>query len=148
MDGCFDNNVVVDLHDCAVADERRVQRREGVPRGRGERPQPGFRPLRVLLEHRRHNHHFSLFLPEVLQHFDLPHVAACAAPQRLTLLNAVNQRRERACADEVRREYTLTAEIYKRRGATGSFRVATTDTAPETLDACSEALRHPLTPGP
>lgn len=100
----------------------------------------GLSTYKCLVEHHRHNHHFSLFLPGVLQAFDLPHVAACVAPHRLTLLNAVNQRRERLSRKEVERAYALSAEIFKRLDAGAELDIRTTDSAPETLAALADAL--------
>lgn len=95
---------------------------------------------RCLIEHRRHNHHFSLYLPGCLREFDLPQVAACVAPRPLTLINAVNQRKDRCDAAAVRREYALAGEMYKLRGAAESFKVAHADSAPETLGAVMAAV--------
>ncbi|MCW8129070.1 MAG: acetylxylan esterase [Planctomycetota bacterium] len=100
----------------------------------------GLSNYKSLAVRRRANHHFSISLPGALKDFDLPHVAACAAPRPVTLVNAVNQRRERLPAQQAEREYALTQEIYKRFGAAGEFRVVTTDCQRETLLALAAAL--------
>ena len=89
---------------------------------------------------RRHNHHFSLYLPGCLKEFDLPQVAACLAPRALTIVNPVNSRKERLQAADVQREYALTGEIFKLRGAAQRFRVINTDSAPETFAAIRAGL--------
>ncbi|HYG76587.1 MAG TPA: hypothetical protein VEK08_16400 [Planctomycetota bacterium] len=93
-----------------------------------------------LVEHRRHNHHFSLYLPGCLQEFDLPHVSACVAPRPLTLINSVNQRKNRCKYDTVRRDYALTSEVFKTTGAPGAFNIVHSDSPPETLEALKVAL--------
>lgn len=100
----------------------------------------GLSNYKSLAVRRRSTHHFSIYLPGALKDFDLPHVAACAAPRPVTLVNAVNQRRERLPAQQADREYALTHEIYKRFGAAASFRVVTTDCQRETRLALAEAL--------
>jgi len=95
---------------------------------------------KCLIEHRRHNHHFSLYMPGCLKEFDLPHVAACVAPRPLMLINSVNQRKDRCDYASLRRDYALTSEVYKVTGAAGSFEIALTDSPPETLAALKKAL--------
>lgn len=100
----------------------------------------GLSAYKPLAERRRTNQHFSLYLPGALRDYDLPHVAACAAPRPVTLVNAINQRRQRLPAAQVEREYALTQEIYKRCGAAGRFKVVNTDCARETIAALAAAL--------
>ncbi|MBE7462118.1 MAG: acetylxylan esterase [Planctomycetes bacterium] len=103
----------------------------------------GLGTYKSLVAHRLHNHHFSMFLGGVLNDYDLPQVAASVAPRPLTLLNTVNERRERMPAEEVARAYAFTQLLYKRFDAPEALRVRTTDHAPATLDALSEALGLP-----
>jgi dienelactone hydrolase len=95
---------------------------------------------KCLVEHRRHNHHFSLYLPGCLREFDLPHVAACVAPRPLTLINSVNQRKDRCDATAMKQEYALTNSVYKVCGAAGKFQITHADSAPETLEAVKAAI--------
>jgi cephalosporin-C deacetylase-like acetyl esterase len=93
-----------------------------------------------LTERRRHNHHFSIYLPGCLQQYDLPQVAACIAPRPLTIVNPVNSRKERRDATEVQREFALASAIYKLRGAPQKLRILTTDSAPETFAAIRDGI--------
>jgi dienelactone hydrolase len=93
-----------------------------------------------LVEHRRHNHHFSLYLPGCLRQFDLPHVAACIAPRPLTLINPVNQRKDRCPAQAVAECYGLTSGMYAALSSAAGFRILQTDSAPETLAAVIRAV--------
>ena len=91
-----------------------------------------------LVEHRQHNHHFGLYLPGCLREFDLPQVAVCLAPRCFSLINTVNQSKERCEAAAVQRDYALAAEVYKQFGQPADFRMIHTDSAPETLAAVME----------
>ena len=93
-----------------------------------------------LIEHRRHNHHFGLYLPGCLRDFDLPHVALCVAPRSLTLINAINQRKERCDINEVNRDYALTSAVYRLHSAERHFNIINSDSAPETFNAVKGAL--------
>ena len=93
-----------------------------------------------LTERRRHNHHFSIYLPGCLRDFDLPHVAACLAPRPLTIINPVNSRKERREAAEVQREYALAGAIFRLRSAPNQFRIVTTDSAPATFAAVRDSI--------
>ena len=93
-----------------------------------------------LTERRRHNHHFSIYLPGCLKDFDLPQVAACLAPRPLTMINPVNSRKERREAAEVQREYALAGAIYRLRAAPQKFRILTTDSAPATFAAVHDSI--------
>ena len=95
---------------------------------------------KCLVEHHRHNHHFSLYLPGCLREFDLPHVAACVAPRPLTLINSINQRKDRCEAVALKQDYALTQSIYKVSGAPATFQIAHADSAPETFDAVRKAI--------
>ncbi|MBI3832425.1 MAG: acetylxylan esterase [Planctomycetes bacterium] len=100
----------------------------------------GLSTYKSLVDRRRASHHFSICLPGAVKDFDLPHVAACVAPRALTLVNPVNQRRERLPAQQAERDYALTREIYKRFGAAKNVRVVATDCARDTLAALAEGL--------
>lgn len=100
----------------------------------------GLTDYKCLAEHRRHNHHFSLYLPGVVKDFDLPLVAACVAPRPLTLLNPVQQRRERRPESEVREIYRGVSEMYSRLGSTDAFSVVAKDTAVDTIRTLADAL--------
>lgn len=100
----------------------------------------GLSTYKCLVEHRRHNHHFSQYLPGALREFDLPHVACCLAPRPLTLINTVNQRKERCAPVDSKRDYALTSEIYKQFKSAPNFRMLATDSPLETLQAVQQAL--------
>jgi dienelactone hydrolase len=96
---------------------------------------------RCLVERRRHNHHFSIYLPGCLKDFDLPHVAACVAPRKLTMINPVDPRKERCDPDRLQRDYALTQAIYKATGAANGFRACFTDSGPDTVAAVIDAIK-------
>jgi len=106
----------------------------------------GLSDYKSLVDHRRQNHHPSLFLPGLIKDFDLPHVAACVAPRTLVIINAVNQRREALPVEDVATTYRFTAEIYKQLDAAENFRVLNTASLPETIAALDETLET-LPPG-
>jgi cephalosporin-C deacetylase-like acetyl esterase len=93
----------------------------------------GLGRYKSLVERCRNNHHFSIYLPGCLKSFDLPHVAACVAPRPLTIINAIDQRKERKRLDVARNAYAFAAHVYGTLGAAEKFSVATSDSAPETL---------------
>ena len=94
----------------------------------------GLSTYRCLAERKRHNHHFSLYLPGCLKSFDLPHVAACIAPRPLTLINSVDERKERRQAAKMRTDYAYAAEMYRAANAAERFAIVASDNAPESLD--------------
>ncbi|HYF47972.1 MAG TPA: acetylxylan esterase [Planctomycetota bacterium] len=100
----------------------------------------GLATYKCLVERRRHNHHFSIYLPGCLKAFDLPHVAACVAPRPLTIINAVDSRKDRCELSTMQRDYALAGAVYKTFGEAKTFRVTTTDSGPETFAAVKEAL--------
>jgi cephalosporin-C deacetylase-like acetyl esterase len=106
----------------------------------------GLDSYRSLIERRHHNHHFSIYLPGCLKEYDLPHVSACIAPRPLTIVNPVNSRKERMEAENVTREYALTAAIYKLRGAASNLRIINTDSAPETFAAVRDGIVNDMKP--
>lgn len=102
----------------------------------------GLSTYKSLIERHRHNHHFSMYLPGCLRAFDLPHVAACIAPRRLSIINAVNPRKERCEAAEVERDYALATALYKGVNAAANLRIVNTDSAPETFLAVKAVITH------
>ncbi|HLX64589.1 MAG TPA: acetylxylan esterase [Planctomycetota bacterium] len=100
----------------------------------------GLSTYKCLVERCRHNHHFSLYLPGCLKSFDLPHVAACVAPRPLTLINSVDQRKERRPLEKMRRDYAFTADMYRIAGAAERFALAVSDSAPESLETVLKAI--------
>ncbi|MBI3693356.1 MAG: acetylxylan esterase [Acidobacteria bacterium] len=61
--------------------------------------------FRALVENRYYAQPASLFIPGVLRRFDLPQVAAAAAPRRIVLINAVDGMGRRLAAPTVRVRY-------------------------------------------
>jgi cephalosporin-C deacetylase-like acetyl esterase len=104
----------------------------------------GLASYKCLTERRRHNHHFSIYLPGCLQSFDLPQVAACVAPRPLTIINAVDSRKDRCDLHAIQLSYALAKSVYKVRGQpsaeTEGLRLLTTDSGPETFSAVKAAL--------
>lgn len=58
-----------------------------------------------VLETEYHDHPFANFVPNLLQHTDLPEVAASVAPRRVVLAGAVDARNRRLEVEAVRRIY-------------------------------------------
>ncbi len=100
----------------------------------------GLVAYKSLAERCRHNHHFSLYLPGCLKSFDIAHVAACVAPRPLTLINFVDQRKERRPREAVEKEYHFTAEMYRTLNAADQFTVLASDSAPDTLAAVMKTI--------
>jgi hypothetical protein len=65
----------------------------------------GLVSFQNVLETENHNHPFANFVPNLLQHTDLPEVAASLAPRRVALAGAVDARNQRMEAEAVRRHY-------------------------------------------
>jgi hypothetical protein len=66
----------------------------------------------------------DVFIPSILQHFDLPQVAACVADRPLSLLSPVDAMKRPVTMAEARETYQWTAEIYKMMRAGDRFRLA------------------------
>jgi len=65
----------------------------------------GLTSFRDVVDSEIYNHTFATFVPGLLNHTDLPEVAASIAPRRIVLAGAVNARGATAKVDEVRQLY-------------------------------------------
>jgi cephalosporin-C deacetylase-like acetyl esterase len=71
----------------------------------------------------RYLHNASLFVRDVLNHFDLPHVAAAIAGRRLSLVSPVDAMNGRVDPGAARNAYTITLAAYQAAGADGRFTI-------------------------
>jgi hypothetical protein len=76
----------------------------------------------------------DIFVPEILQHLDLPQVAAAVSPRPLTLIEPRNAMKETVSAPAADEEYRWTGEIYKLMGANSNFRTDCNQAAGNTGD--------------
>lgn len=65
----------------------------------------------------------DVFIPSILQRFDLPQVAACVADRPLALLSPVDAMKNSVTKPAVREAYQWAAKIYEMMGAGGQFRI-------------------------
>jgi hypothetical protein len=85
----------------------------------------GLLSYRTLTESDRYLHGASVFIPDVLLHCDLPHVAALVADRRLTVLGPVDAMKSEVDAARAREAYELTSQAYTTTGKIDAFVVAT-----------------------
>jgi len=83
----------------------------------------GLLSYRSLTESDRYVHGASIFVRDVLRHFDLPQVAAAVADRPLLLLSPVDAMRRRVDAPRAQAEYQFTREVYTGAGAPDRFRI-------------------------
>lgn len=76
----------------------------------------------------------DIFVPEILQHLDLPQVAAAVSPRPLTLIDPRSPMKERVSAPAAHAEYRWTGDIYERTGASGKFQIECNETVGNTGD--------------
>jgi hypothetical protein len=76
----------------------------------------------------------DIFVPEILQHLDLPQVAAAVSPRPLMLIEPRNPMKERVSAPAAHAEYRWTGDIYEQTGASGRFRIECNETVGNTGD--------------
>ncbi len=72
----------------------------------------------------RYIHNASVFVRDVLKHFDLPQVAATVANRRLTFVSTVDAMKSRVDPAVVRSVYRDTFAAYQAAGADGRFSIA------------------------
>jgi pimeloyl-ACP methyl ester carboxylesterase len=82
----------------------------------------------------------DVFIPNVLQHFDLPQVAACVADRPLSLLSPVDAMKRPVTMAEARETYQWTAKVYEALGAGSRFRVVEPSTELDPVDQYIKAL--------
>ncbi len=71
----------------------------------------------------RYTHGAGIFVRDVLQHFDLPHVAAAIAPRPLALVTPLDPMKRPVEAEHARRIYSFTAAAYRSAGSPAHFRI-------------------------
>jgi len=84
----------------------------------------GLLSYRALTGVDRYLHDASVFIPDVLLNFDLPHVAAAIASRNLVLLSPVDAMKKPVPLPEAQKAYAFTEQAYQRAGAANRFRVA------------------------
>jgi cephalosporin-C deacetylase-like acetyl esterase len=89
---------------------------------------------RTLTQVDRYLYGADIFVPEILQHLDLPQVAAAVSPRPLTLIEPRNAMKETVSAPAADEEYRWTGEIYKLMGANSKFRTDCNQAAGNTGD--------------
>jgi cephalosporin-C deacetylase-like acetyl esterase len=72
----------------------------------------------------RYLHNASIFIRDVLKHFDLPHVAAAVANRRLSLIAPVDAMKAPVDTAVARNAYRATFTAYQAAGADGQFTIA------------------------
>lgn len=70
-----------------------------------------------------YTHDAGIFIRGVMQHFDLPQVAAAIAPRRLTLKSPVDPMKRAVTAEVAKEAYRLTAKAYQQAGAAEAFQI-------------------------
>jgi cephalosporin-C deacetylase-like acetyl esterase len=69
----------------------------------------------------------DIFIPDVLLHFDLPHVAAAVAGRRLVLLSPVDAMEHPVDILAAQGTYRLTREVYSKAEGANKFQIAAVD---------------------
>lgn len=89
---------------------------------------------RSLTQADRYLYGADVFVPGILQHLDLPQVAAAVSPRPLTLMAPRNPMKERVSMSAAEEEYRWTGDIYKLSGAGSKFRIDCSTTTGNTGD--------------
>lgn len=84
----------------------------------------GLLSYRTLTSADRYLHGASIFIPDVLKHFDLPQVAAAIADRRLVMLAPMDAMKSAANEETARRTYAWTTQAYAMSGARDAFAIA------------------------
>lgn len=84
----------------------------------------GLLSYRSLTRTDRYLHGADILVPHVLEHFDLPHVAAAISDRQVSLLSPVDAMKRPVDLSSVRETYRLTQGVYAAAGARGRFRIA------------------------
>jgi hypothetical protein len=87
----------------------------------------GLLSCRSLTATDRYLHEASVFIPHVLEHFDLPHVAASVAGRHFALLSPVDAMKRPVDIVTARESYRWTEKVYGNAGAGHRFQVASFD---------------------
>jgi cephalosporin-C deacetylase-like acetyl esterase len=100
----------------------------------------GLLSYRTLTRVDRYLHDADVFIPDVLNHFDLPQVAAALAGRPLTILCPVDAMMRPVELASARREYDSAAEAYRNVG--GRFRVVPLNSDTSRTDQYLEFLHN------
>jgi cephalosporin-C deacetylase-like acetyl esterase len=84
----------------------------------------GLLSYRTLTESDRYLHGASVFIPDVLLHFDLPQIAALVADRRLAVLGPLDAMKSEVDAARARKTYNPAAQAYTAAGKPDAFAVA------------------------
>jgi len=84
----------------------------------------GLLSYRSLAQADLYTHNAGIFIRGVLQHFDLPQVAAAIAPRKLTVASPVDAMKRVVAATAASEVYAFTVDAYKEAGAADSFRIS------------------------
>ena len=87
----------------------------------------GLLSYRSLTSTDRYLHGANIFIPDVLNHFDLPQVAAAASGRRLALLSPVDAMTRSVDKSSAEQTYGWTKTVYSNFGAADQFQIATDD---------------------
>jgi len=81
----------------------------------------GLLSYRSLTRSDRYLHGAGIFVPDILQHTDLPQVAGNLAGRRLTIAQPVDHMKRKVAVAEAKREYAPAEEAFAKRG--GQLRI-------------------------
>jgi cephalosporin-C deacetylase-like acetyl esterase len=84
----------------------------------------GLLSYRSLTQGDRYQYSADIIIPDVLNHFDLPQVAAAVAPRSLALLAPLDPMMNSVAVDVARSAYHWTEAAYRAAASPGRFRVA------------------------
>jgi len=83
----------------------------------------GLLAYRMITGADHHAHDASIFIPGVLKHFDLSHVAALVAPRRLVLLSPVDHVKKAVDLAVANQMYEFARQSYQAAGAPARFQI-------------------------
>ncbi|MGH9666821.1 MAG: hypothetical protein ACRD9L_20550 [Bryobacteraceae bacterium] len=83
----------------------------------------GLLSYRTLTASDRYLHSADIFIPSVLQHLDLPQVAAASVPRRLSLIAPVDAMKRPVDAAVASRAYEWANRVYANADARDRFRI-------------------------
>ena len=101
----------------------------------------GLLSYRALTSVDRYTHESSVFVRDVLTAFDLPQVAAAAAPRRLTILEPWGPMKSPVEISEATKAYQWTRDVYAAARAPAQFLVASRDPVLPLADQCWNLLK-------
>jgi cephalosporin-C deacetylase-like acetyl esterase len=83
----------------------------------------GLLAYRLLAQSDRYLYGADVFVPDILQHFDLPEIAAAVAPRSLTLIEPKDAMKRTVDSRQAEDTYRWTQMAYQAAGAGGSFQI-------------------------